>query len=111
MHTIPYCLHGVGISLSDFCNKVKGQSSDIKLPESLNTKTKRVLYENLDNNESLALAVDEAILSNKPDGWRGNKIKERKVLLAIKEALRNNNIDDDELAKKILELARRQNDY
>lgn len=97
--------------ISDFCNKVKGQSSDIKLPESLNTKAKRVLYENLDNNESLTLAVDEAILSNKPDGWRGNKIKEKKVLLAIKEALRNNNIDDDELAKTILELARRQNDY
>jgi type I restriction enzyme, R subunit len=93
------------------CNKVKDQSSDIILPESLDSKTKRVLYENLDNNESLALAVDEAILSNKPDGWRGNKIKERKILLAIKEALRKNNIDDDELAKTILELARRQNDY
>jgi type I restriction enzyme, R subunit len=97
--------------ISDFCNKVKGQSSDIKLPESLNTKTKRVLYENLDNNESLALAVDEAILSKKPDGWRGNKIKERKIFLAIKEALNNNNIDDDEQVKTILELARRQNDY
>ncbi len=95
--------------IAELCKKVKHQSSDIPYPKSLDSKTKQVLYDNLDN-EKLALAVDEAILTNKPDGWRGNPIKEMTVFLAIKKTLKKFKINDKE-TKTIFKIAKKQDDY
>lgn len=56
-------------------------------PKSLNSPAKRALYDNLNQNEELSLAIDDAIRRTKKDGWRGNKIKEREVKNAIKQHL------------------------
>lgn len=56
-------------------------------PQSLNSPAKKALYDNLDRNEELSLAIDDAIRRTKKDGWRGNKIKEREVKNAIKQHL------------------------
>ena len=97
--------------IAELCKKVTNQSSDTEYPDSIASRTKRVLYDNLDNNEKMALAVDEAIITNKPDGWRGNPIKEKTVYLAIKKALKKFDIQDDEKVKGILEIAKKQVDY
>ena len=66
------------------------------------------MYDNLDNNEKLALAVDDAIITSKADSWRGTPIKERTVFIAIKKALKKFNIQesDDKKAKAIFEIAK-----
>ncbi len=98
--------------LEGMSKKIGNQSDDDDYPISIDSKTKRVLYRNLENDEKLSLSIDDAIISNKRDDWKGHPIKERKVFLAIKEVLKNNNKDDgDEQVKKILDLARNQDDY
>ncbi|AFZ45145.1 type I site-specific deoxyribonuclease, HsdR family [Halothece sp. PCC 7418] len=80
------------------------QSSNYPAP--LDTAAKRALYDNLDQDEALALAIDQAIKTTKKDGWRGNRIKERQVRRAIKQ-----HIDNEDTLNRIFELAKKQNDY
>ena len=90
--------------IADLCNKVtKPSTSDY--PESINTRTRQVMYDNLGNDEKLAIAVDEAIISNKADDWRGNKIKEKTIQLAIKKVLRKFGIEDEQKARIIFDIA------
>ena len=50
-------------------------------PESLSTDAQRALYDNLDNNELLALAIDSLVLNSKKNAWKGHAIKEKFVLV------------------------------
>ena len=56
-------------------------------PEELNTKAKRVLYNNLGNKAELALKLDEKIKKVKRDSWRGNQAKENEIKLGVYEVL------------------------
>ena len=71
----------------DFVHKLKSVTATGSYPTTLNTKAKRALYDNLNNEEKLALNVHESIINSKADDWRGNRIKERQVRNAIREAL------------------------
>lgn len=75
-------------------------------PQSLNTAAKRALYDNLGQDEAVALAVDYAVLSSKKDGWRGHKVKQKEVRYAVKRVL-----NDDQLTDDIFELVKNQSDY
>jgi type I restriction enzyme R subunit len=75
-------------------------------PASLDTPAKRALFDNLEQDEALALAVDQAVRSSRQDAWRDNKMKIKRVKLAIKQAL-----DDDERLDEIVELAINQHEY
>jgi type I restriction enzyme R subunit len=90
---------------------LKNPTDLVTYPKAINSKPKRALYDNLDGNEEAALKVNEAILEYKPDGWRGNVIKERTVKLAIRRALKECKIVSDQLVDRILELARNQIEY
>lgn len=79
---------------------------DSVYPPVINSPAKQSLYNNLGKNESLALKVDSAIQNSRMDGWRDNPMKLKKVKNAIRAVL-----DDEELADKILELAKHQNEY
>jgi type I restriction enzyme R subunit len=72
----------------------------------LNTRAKRALYDNLGNNEQLALALDATIQRTKKDGWRGNKIKERELQIAIRAVL-----GDKDEAARIFALVAQQSEY
>src|SRR6202158_4644001 len=52
-------------------------------PEEGDTPGRRALYNSLNKDRDLALRIDEAIKTTRPDGWRGVQAKE----LAIKRAL------------------------
>jgi len=52
-------------------------------PSTLNTPGKRALYNNLSQNEDLALRIDETVKRVRPDAWRGVEPRER----VIKQAL------------------------
>lgn len=90
----------------DLAKKVKDPGNSAEYPKSVNTGARRALYDNLGQDESVTLAIDEAILSSKPDGWRGNRIKERKVKYAIEEHL-----PDKEKLDEIFEIVKNQGEY
>lgn len=97
--------------IADLCNKIKIQSNT-EYPNTIDTRSRRIMYDNLDNNEKLALAVDEAIRSCKADSWRGNKIKEKTVFLAIKKVLEKFDILDEQKTKEIFDIAQQpKSDY
>lgn len=52
-------------------------------PPALDTAGKRALYNNLGENEDLALELDAAIKANRPNAWRGVEAKERAVMAAM----------------------------
>lgn len=83
----------------------KPESSDRYSPN-LNTSAKRAFYDNLDQNEELALVLDEIIRRTKKADWRGDLIKEREVKRAIRSL-----VSDPELVEKIFELAKNQAEY
>jgi len=90
----------------ELTRRAKNPPTDI-YPTALNTAAKRALYDNLVKDEQLALDVDQAIRKSRQDDWRGNPFKIKKVKLAIKAALQ----DDEEMTEKILELAKNQHEY
>jgi len=81
-------------------------ASGVAYPTTLNTAAKRALYENLDQDEALALALDGDIRDTRKDDWRGHVIKEREVRYAIQEY-----IEDDAEVERIFELVKNQREY
>ncbi|MDO9288109.1 MAG: hypothetical protein Q7T83_04910 [Thermodesulfovibrionales bacterium] len=75
-------------------------------PDGLNTPAKRALYNNLGNNEYLALAVHERIATYRPDNWKGNRTKE----LVIKSLL-NEVLGDEQEVERIFPIVKEQNEY
>ena len=75
-------------------------------PALMNTAAKRALYDNLDKDEGLAVAIDNEIRKIKKDDWRGNKFKEREVRNAIRTYL-----PDTTLVDLIFDLVRNQHEY
>ncbi len=71
----------------DFVHKLKSTTATGSYPAAVNTKAKRALFDNLNDDEQLALKVHESIINSKADDWRGNRIKERQVRNAIRDAL------------------------
>jgi len=80
--------------------------SDPKYPAAVNSAAKRALFDNLDEDEGLALAIDAAIRATKKDDWRNNPIKRKEVRIAIKAV-----IADPALIDMIFELAQNQHEY
>jgi len=95
----------------ELTKKVRNPAVSKSYPGSVNTNAKRALYDNLENNEKLALKVNDYIVEYKPDGWRGNRIKEKVVKNAIRKALEEFEIKDEKAVETILELVKKQNDY
>jgi type I restriction enzyme, R subunit len=76
-------------------------------PRSLDTPARRALFDNLDHDEPLALAVHAAVLTSRQDDWRSNAVKVRRVKLAIKAVLG----DDESQVDRVLQLAINQHEY
>ena len=98
-------------------------------PASVKTAAQRALFNNLDKNEGLALAVDAAIQGSRQDGWKSSTIKMKRVRNAIRAALEKAFSEGKPVAKfsigdgvseewtvdstttRILKLAKHQHDY
>ena len=91
----------------DLTRQAKSGPSGADYPTSLNTAAKRALFDNLGNDESLALNVDAAVRTTLQDGWRSNVMKTRRVRQAIEALLGV----DQERVERTLELIKSQNDY
>jgi type I restriction enzyme R subunit len=91
----------------ELTKKVKNPSTGYIYPTALDSAAKRALYDNLGKDEALAITLDHAVHENRQDDWRSNPFKIKKVKLAIKPLLQ----DDEELTLKILELVKNQHEY
>ena len=75
-------------------------------PQSLDSRAKRALYDNLGNDEELALALDKEIRYVKKDNWRGHPIKRKEVLIVIRRF-----VPGEGEAEQIFELVENQSEY
>jgi type I restriction enzyme R subunit len=91
--------------LAALAKQVK-QPGGTSYPEPIKTPSQRALYDNLEKDVELALAVDYAVMTSKKDGWRGHKVKEKEVRYAVKRVL-----SDEQLTNSIFDLVKNQNDY
>jgi type I restriction enzyme R subunit len=74
--------------IAELAKKVEaGQADDT--PVKLNTPGKRALYNNLNQNEELALKIDETVKKSRPDSWRGYQPKENTIKAALLPLLGN----------------------
>jgi type I restriction enzyme R subunit len=75
-------------------------------PESLVTPAQRALYNNLGEDESLALEIDKCVKESLLDDFRGNLTKERRIKASIHKVLK-----DKESVEKIFRIIYEQTDY
>ena len=85
--------------LADLANAVKNPGSGTNYPTSINTTGKRAIYETVmaynisDKNEEITNTLDSDVKRVKKDSWRGNQMKEKEVLLAIRKNLHREGLD------------------
>ncbi|MCZ6759118.1 MAG: type I restriction endonuclease subunit R [Gemmatimonadetes bacterium] len=112
----------------ELTKKVSKPETQSSYPQAINSGALRALYDNLEEEQGLAvhedpahygtkapvdvreaeaIALDNAIRNVKKAGWRGNRFKEKEVHIAIKSVLG----DDDGLVDAIFEIVKHQRDY
>ena len=74
--------------VADLANRVEAGQSE-ETPKALNTPGKRALYNNLNQNEGLALKIDEIVKQVRPDGWRGVQTREQVIKAALYGVLKD----------------------
>ncbi|MCP4295181.1 MAG: hypothetical protein GY786_06210 [Proteobacteria bacterium] len=102
------------ISYEEYLKKVKKLAESITKPEgtktypdSMNTRAKQSLYDNLDNNEELVIRIDTAIRHTKKADWKSNRFKLRDVANAVEEELVEYKASRDD----VIELIKNQPEY
>jgi type I restriction enzyme R subunit len=90
--------------------KIKKPETNTSYPSSINTPAKRALFDNLNQNEKLAIELDEQIKNTKKDDWRSHPIKEKAVKYAIQSTLEKYHIHEPN-ADYIINIVRNQSDY
>ncbi|MFH5230820.1 type I restriction endonuclease subunit R [Antrihabitans spumae] len=73
--------------LIEQAQQLGARESDTKYPEWANSGAKRALVDFGFPSEKLAIEVDHAVMSGKPDQWIGSRMKERKVKRALRAVL------------------------
>jgi len=94
-------------SIIDLARQINDPATNQHYPAAICTDARRALYDNLGQDETLAVQVDEAILAVKLEDWRNNMFKKRLVRRAIKGALGGN----EALTDKIFEIVLNQHEY
>jgi type I restriction enzyme, R subunit len=77
-------------------------------PEKLDTSGKRALWNNLGQNEPLALKIDDAVKRVRPDDWRGNQARENQIKREALLPLLGNNVAEVE---RIFLIIKAQKEY
>ena len=102
------------ISYQEYLEQVKQLAGQVKpgatqdnYPNSMDTQAKRSLYDNLGQDEALALRIDTAVRYTKKADWIGNKFKEREVARAVREESAGYNVNLD----PVMELLKNQREY
>ena len=62
-------------------------SNNFSYPKTLDTQAKRSLYDNLGQDEELALKINDAVLTHKQDEWQNNHFKRKLLRNAVQSEL------------------------
>ncbi|MDD2307805.1 MAG: type I restriction endonuclease subunit R [Prolixibacteraceae bacterium] len=90
--------------------KVKKPETSNEYPSTINTQAKRALFDNLDKDEPLSIAMDAAIIYGKYDNWEGTLSKEKHLKnKVVKPVLEEYN--KPEKLEQIFEVIREQKEY
>ena len=110
----------------ELSEQVLGSEMNGSYPSSLNSPAQKSLYDNLDEDEKLALKVDAVVKDTKKDSWRGNFFKEKEIKQKINEVIVNyflNQADDKHIyegykpldleliVNKTFEIVKNQSEY
>ena len=102
------------LSYQEYLVQVKKLAENITAPEgvttypdSMDSRGKQSLYDNLDQNEELVTRIDTAIRYTKKADWKTNRFKQRDVELAVREELGDYSFD----VKDVMELVKNQSEY
>jgi len=89
--------------------EVRGKTKP-NYPSDINTSGKQALYDNLEKDEELALAVHDAVVTYAKHGWRDNSVpaKMKQVRKAVRYALPGK---DDEKISEIMSIISAQKEY
>lgn len=90
--------------LIELVKKARGKSAN-SYPESIKTPGMRALYDNLGQNEYLAIRAHEVIKENALVGFRDNRLKQRKLIKAFAKLL------GDEMVQKIYDIIKLHDEY
>lgn len=78
------------LDYESYLHKVKELAQNISIPtstasypSSMNNRAKQSLYDNLEQNETLVLRIDQAVMNHKKADWKNNRFKHRKVEDAV----------------------------
>lgn len=97
-------------NIVDLAIKVKKPETSKEYPTSINNQAKRALYDTLDKDEPLTIALDSAIIEGKHDDWEGTLSKEKhlknKVVKPVLETFKRL-----EKLDSIFEIIKQQNGY
>ncbi|WQZ81815.1 type I restriction endonuclease subunit R [Helicobacter pylori] len=91
--------------IQDLAKKVINKENR-NYPKKINTNALKTLYDNLDENEALALEIDACIRGNKKGDWVGHNQKEKNLKIALRKI-----IDDEGLLENIFNLAKNIEEY
>ncbi len=92
--------------IATLAKQVQAGKSD-ETPVKLNTPGKRALYNNLKQNEALALKIDEMVRRVRPNAFRGNLAKENVIRAALFPLLSNDKIE----VERIFTIIKAQPEY
>ncbi len=68
--------------IAELAKRVEAGQAE-ETPAKLNTPGKRALYNNLNQDEGLALKINETVQTIRPDGWRGVQAREQVIKAAL----------------------------
>lgn len=88
--------------------QAKNPEQSAYYPNAVDTRAKQALYDNLGKDEAKAILVDKAILDSRQADFRGNRLKEKAIKIALRKVLPQ--LSDDEL-KSLFEIVTNQNEY
>jgi type I restriction enzyme R subunit len=91
--------------IAEIAKMVQAGQAD-NTPEKLDTPGRRALYNNLGQNEALAIRIDETVKDVRPDGWRGVQTKEQIIKAALYGILQ-----DEAEVERIFLIIRQQKEY
>jgi type I restriction enzyme R subunit len=99
------------IKIRDLAKQVlqPASANDGRYPSSLDTQAKRALYDNLDNDEGLALKLDTTVKQTKQADWYGDRMKERQLANAVREELASYNVEHN--ISEVMNLIKAQQEY
>lgn len=75
-------------------------------PDDISTPGRKALYDNLDQDIKQTLELDRAVRTTAQAGWRGNRMKERKILRALEDIL-----GSAKMSQEVLDLVREHDEY